>query len=806
MNRTHRVVGAALLLVLCQAAWAKLDVPLLVAERDGEHRTTQPATSGVPLPAGAFTAKDIAKLRLVGLDGKEIPCQFTPTVLWPNDRSVRWVLLDFQVPAGAYTCKPVFLRDDGPAQPIDKPIVVTEESGRILVTTGPLRFAVKKSSFNLIDEAWLDDTGGGQFDDAHRVVAPGRGGGPWLWNNGASQAAFRSYAALNDVDCQVTVEEAGPMRVAIKAVGRHLAHKPTSAPEDRLLDFVVRIHAYRGQSYLKVHYVAECRQGTSIGQCSPVDKWNLVVPATLGKPEELTYRFGTEGTNVEGTFGRQDRAWLLCESPDRYELGGAAYHHSTTGVLEGRAMATEPHRLGFVDLSGKDFGVMIGVRWFWENNPKGLIVGADGSVQAALWPSLGRKTPISTGFVNERRANFFPGMSKTHELVLYFHGATKLGRLNEVYAMLRRPLFAMAEPSWYCEKTRGLGKMPSSDPTLYAADKRWIVTNYDHFFEQNRRALLECRKFSYGIDAFGMFNFGDTVNHVEDGRRDKVGDRPDRTDVHWDNNYYRFPHCYIAQFARTGNLDMLELAEQASTHLQDVDILCWSPNAGFAGAPRYSAGLDHIRMNGSGDGVYQSDTYNHYKNQSLFERYWLLGDRRALDMGVISADYARGRKTAGLSQSRSIGHAIIGLLTAYETTLDPSYLAAAERIIENTRSFRKSGSGAWQDGIALEGHQMWYELTGDRRAIETVLGGVDAALAKRDLAGSLLQSVGFAYGQTGDEKYLTALVKGFNNNVRGRRTTSIDFGNSFHSTGLALWYLTEKLPKKEDVPVLKWNP
>jgi len=448
---------------------------------------------------------------------------------------------------------------------------------------------------------------------------------------------------------------------------------------------------------------------------------------------------------------------------------------------------------------------MVGVRWFWENHPKGLFVTADGSVQAALWPSLARRTSTVTGFAGDRKANFFPGMSKTHELVVYFHGTNNLARLPEVYAMLRRPLFAACEPSWYCEQTRGLGRIASGDPALYPADKRWVAANYDFFFEQNRRAILENREFNRGIDAYGMFNFGDTINHVNDDRRDKQGERPDPSDVHWDNNYYRFPHAFIIQFARTGNLDMLDLAEEASTHLQDVDILCWHPNPRFAGAPRYSAGLDHIRNYGSGDPVYASDTYNHYKNQSLFERFWLMGDRRALEIGLLSAGFARTHKTDAISQSRSIGHGIIGLLTAYETTHDPSYLAAAETIVEKTRGFRKSSSGAWIDGIALEGHQAWYELTGDAKAIETVIGGVDAALAKGDLAGALLQSVGFAYGQTGDAKYLEALTRGLIRNARGRRPGAMGFGNNFHSTGEAFWYLTERLPKKEDVPVLKWK-
>jgi hypothetical protein len=495
----------------------------------------------------------------------------------------------------------------------------------------------------------------------------------------------------------------------------------------------------------------------------------------------------------------------VCESADHWEAGGAAYHNSTTGTFTGHAMSTRPQRLGIVDLSGPERGITVAVRWFWQNYPKGLFVYPNGAVHAALWPSFVRKTATVTGYTGDRKANFFPGVSKTHELIVFLHGAAGVKQLAEVNAFLQKPLFARCEPAWYCEKTRAFGRVASSDPALYPADLRWVVAAYDYFFEQNRRAQVRYRDYVRGIDAYGMFNFGDCVNHINDNRRDKEGERPDPTDIHWANIYYGYPHAMLIQFARTGNLDMLEMAEQSSTHLQDTDMFCWHPDPRFVGAGRYSAGPDHVRIYGNGDGVYTSNTYNHYKNQSLFERFWLLGDRHALEMGLLSAGFARTHKTDAISQSRSIGHGIVGLLSAYETTRDASYLAAAETIVNKTRGFRRSSSGAWIDGIALEGHRAWYEVTGDTKAIETVIGGADAALAKKDLAGAVLQAMAFAYGQTGDKKYLDAAVSGLLRNARGERTRMIDFGNNFRSTGYVFWYLTEGLPKKEEVPVLKWK-
>jgi len=167
---TVAVVAAALL--SAGAARAELNVPLMVVERDGEMRIDQPVTSGVPLPEGAY--KDVSKLRLVDGQGGEVPCQFTPTVRWFRDKTVRWVLLDFQASVPGYATRPFFLRDDGPAKPIDHPLVVQEDAQRIVVTTGPLRFAVRKSGFDLIHEAWLDAAGEGNFDEAHRIVAPAK--------------------------------------------------------------------------------------------------------------------------------------------------------------------------------------------------------------------------------------------------------------------------------------------------------------------------------------------------------------------------------------------------------------------------------------------------------------------------------------------------------------------------------------------------------------------------------------------------------------------------------------------------------
>ncbi|MBM4081557.1 MAG: hypothetical protein FJ278_17770, partial [Planctomycetes bacterium] len=55
-----------------------------------------PVTQGIPLPMGAL--KDTRNIRLTGPDGKPAPAGFSEMSRWP-DGSLRWVLLDFAMPA-----------------------------------------------------------------------------------------------------------------------------------------------------------------------------------------------------------------------------------------------------------------------------------------------------------------------------------------------------------------------------------------------------------------------------------------------------------------------------------------------------------------------------------------------------------------------------------------------------------------------------------------------------------------------------------------------------------------------------------
>jgi hypothetical protein len=185
------------------------------------------------------------------------------------------VLADFQpsVPANATTV--YFVTTNAAPPAAQGHLQLVEERSpdglieRVTVTTGPLKFTVKRRHFNIIDEAWFDPSGSRTFTEASRMIAPhGRGAVAFSTLNGASSNSF--YLAANDSAGSLEVEESGPMRVTLKLTGRHVLADKAPGP-DRLLDYICRIHACDGSPLVRISYVFACRQGASIEDAVPLD-------------------------------------------------------------------------------------------------------------------------------------------------------------------------------------------------------------------------------------------------------------------------------------------------------------------------------------------------------------------------------------------------------------------------------------------------------------------------------------------------------------------------------------------------------
>jgi len=127
-----------------------------------------------------------------------VPAAFTPATRWWEDGSLKWVHIDLQRSLPANGTEELRLRTREGAGPVaESPLRVEEAADHFTVTTGPLRFRVKRRGFDLFEQVWLD----GQVCLADRPRGAHIGEGS------------RTAWAAADADCTVTIEEANALRV-----------------------------------------------------------------------------------------------------------------------------------------------------------------------------------------------------------------------------------------------------------------------------------------------------------------------------------------------------------------------------------------------------------------------------------------------------------------------------------------------------------------------------------------------------------------------------------------------------------------
>ncbi|MFW6158863.1 MAG: glycoside hydrolase family 88 protein [Planctomycetota bacterium] len=794
------------------AAAAELEVPITVEERMGVARTAEPVTFGVPLPKGTREkiTEDGKTLVLLNEKGERVPAAFTVVARWYPGESIKWLHVDTVVSAPANGKATYTVATRPPAEQDNLTTLAMKKDGVVTVDTGAVKFTVKEHGFNLFDEVW----GGGK-----QIVAS-HNGGIKLLSSHMGLKKNKVYTANAYERTKVQIEEKHSKAV-IKVTGRHISTDDLPGPK-RLFDYKLRIYAYRGSPCVRVVYTFMNKQEDRIHVPLPLD--GLVVDLPLkgsGEPEywmtsEPGYERLVHGSAAEGLF----RAYVKVDGSDHCEF------KATNGqAVHGRTKSTKTSDLGWAALANETGGVMAGIRRFWQLWPKAVEVDGAGHLKLHLWPNLdgavhplpeqdettkpwntywkeGVDYPVEKALHSRLmpgRAHMFPGMSKTHEMIFYFFAKPDPKTMREKWMSLERPLRPVCKPGWYCEETKAFGRLASADKKRYDAETWKLLQGYDERFRDWLDWLLWYRGKEYGhdrgaYDQYGMFDFGDSINWERmKGKYNKPYEAYP-VSFHWDNCYYDYPHALMLQFLRTGDLDYFETAVEADHHYIDVDMVCHHPRKDMVGAPRYCPGRMHICQDGKA--IYVSNTYNHFKNLAHFDLWFLTGDHHARDRGYLQADFVVRRGRNSLSQARSYGHGIRGALVAYRASGEEKYLRAAQKLVRY--NFTRTRSGAWQDGIALEGFRELYEQTGDEKLVETIKNAVDAAYKKGDHAAAILQAYAFIYHKTGDEKYRKTVLSRIPRLARARKMwgSTQSLGNKLRNAPYAFWYLSDALCEK----------
>ena len=643
------------------------EVEFKVSEPTGLARSGWPVTSGIPLAAGELA--DAETTALFDEHGREVPLQTEALARWP-DGSVRWLLLDFQVDLDPHETRKYQLRHDPEVQRDDvaDPIAVENSESQIALQTGALRVVLSGDEFRLLDAVWFDRNGDGTFEDTERLTTGADAGIVLRTPDGEEFRADLARATL-------AVEQSGPIRACVRIEGRHRSER------GEMFGYVVRLHAYRNQPFIKLHY-------TFI---------NDHQPDLMTKVDSLELVFRAAGANERVSIldGQHVDSGRLYQVDDRsYEIDGES------------AGKRAP---GWTAVGDSQGGMAVGVREFWQNWPKSLETGS-GLLTIGLCPQfpggLYDDRPIKEEcklyyYLRDGAYSFKIGAARTHELwTVFFDGPPRIDELSEFYRSVDDPLLAQCSPE-YVAATRAAGNLPPADHDRYGGYDRWL----DGLFQMH----LEDRS---SVRESGMLNFGDWYNIKWDS---------------WGNLEYDTARCFFQQYLRTGDRRYFDRASEAARHYIDVDVVhavnekllefggsarmrpghVWLHQVGHTGGyyGRYEDGKYHDEAPLIMTGPYQVGMYNwgHQWIGGAFDYYVLTGDRRALDVAVMTSNtIAADCPTRYSDHIRDLGWPFNLVIAAYEATGDKSYLQAADRQWELLKSHLDPELG-WQVMLAY-GH------------------------------------------------------------------------------------------------------
>ncbi|NOZ22658.1 MAG: hypothetical protein GXP25_16395 [Planctomycetes bacterium] len=663
-----------------------------------------PVTSGIPFPKGALGSDE--NIRVLDPKGAEVPLQTKVLARWP-DRSIKWVLLDFQanVPKGGESIYTMEYGTEVKRAEPKTPLMVEEGQDTITVVTGPVKLVLNKKKFDFLGKVWLDQNGDGKFTNNELVSQGGDKAGIFLTADDGTV-----YSSLSPPD-EVVVEEAGPCRATIKIAGTHKAQGKD------LFRYIVRINAYAGLPHLRVFHTWENNHIAE--NFTKITNLFLSTPLAGGVQH---CAMGGDEKAITGDPGKGDIR-LFQNFDDKYTV--------TTGTAE----TTKGKRAaGWATASDGKKGVTTAVRWFWQLYPKDFIIDKSG-IRVGICPTLGKEDYAEFPFEGEQHYLYYyllngryklkQGCSKRHELLYYFHkGDAQSADAARHAKCFEKPLVAVAPAKWYCDSKAFYDVWPKDMKRFKA---------YEIGIENSLKVYLLRREM---VKEYGMLNFGDWY-----------GERR----VNWGNIEYDTQHGMCLHFIRSGILDFFYTGQQAQQHNQDVDtVRYYSDPRRVGGVWAHCMGHvgEYYKIPAAPPGTPRGGmSVTHTWCEGHMDYYYLTGDPRALKAAKMIADHYDWQYTKeyDFTNGRTAGWHLILTLGVYNGTYDPYYLNAAKIIVARVAE-RQRPDGGWRRqlvpghcfdiprhhgnamfmiGILLDGLKYYHGFTHDPKVAKMIVEGAE---------------------------------------------------------------------------------
>lgn len=654
-----------------------LSVKLTVRESHGVDRINEPVTSGIPLPRSAGILSTEA-LHLVDPAGQTVPAQFGVLSRWGeggggSEGPIRWVLVDFQATVPAAGQATYLLRNDG-GNPTSSALMITGHR----IDTGVMSIELGgPGSSQLFERVALDMNADGMYSPAEEIVSPRSTSQMTIVSRKWRSSGLRIKEGVRHetVISSVAVEEAGPMRIAVRIDGTHKARK--GGDRSGMYDFTVRLHFYKGKRFVMlVHSLRSARNG--VGGMKP-KSWPfraMYLSTDLNLSANVAFTSSTGGPPVASD---------ACDAPiSLFQVSPMACELSTGN----RTTRTSGQFPGWADLSDDRWGLTVALDDGWQQWPKGFEARST-TLKTFLWP--------------DTRSTYWIKLfsRKTHRMMFSFHaGGQPDGRL---LAQADRPMIALADLSWISEcrawdghlsvpavpippphewvidavnsgwANWGMGRIASDD--CYAcAGEHWNQMTVFGPFVQSGGVYYEMFEAAAAAARLQADQFQLWLDHPRDVIFDSPYDKPYQDYDAYEDAYWRMILPYFGLYG-----DPISRGEALV----------------FPGYETYGVSAPAL---------------SHFRFAGLTECYYLTGDRTLLDAIRMYAEYTKAGVSLGYhlfgdpQGGRALFHPLYFYALAYGVSPNESYRDYSEWLIDflwdNKHDRARGFINHWYGGVA----------------------------------------------------------------------------------------------------------
>ncbi len=740
-------------------------IPVEVHPQDIVPEASWPITTGIPIPFG--TVRDPAELQLLE-NGKSIPCQWTVRSVWTpgTPTFVRWLTLDFVAKYDGtqprqYRIVKVAAKNPAAGLRVD------QTDSLITVENGPMRFQIKRRGFNGIDAAWLDADGDGKFSEQERQVnapAEGTGGGAFLTDEKGVL-----YRAADDPTAEVTVEEQGPVRVTIRAIGWYVNAK-LPEKERKLCQFVTRITAYAGQPTIFFSHHTVLTYDTTQNKLTDVG-------FRVGTPDAKRWLTGLDGTASEGSLGSAQPVWIHQERADRVRL---VEGEIDTAKREGK------HADGWMATASDHGTTAVLLKDIWQKFPKELEADRQGLV-LHFWPRHGRDTFSEKEQLEPR--NIYKcwfahqGKALDMQMPVYLYDALREGQERAAWdvedtvnkgfksngrgtAIGNEFAIHLTAPSASADALARQERLFQLNPHALAAPE-WNVhtgveapmaARHDERMPEIERQINQ----DFPAAMFGMMDFlGDYGMWIYANTHNTWrGNLPELHRV-WQNSHYQHVGGAWMLYFRGNTPEILRWARAQTDHFMDIGTVNYvdpeNPMRFYIpGAMHHAKAFVPWGAAPAGMQVFDADAgvWGHFIDPDAFlYRYYLEGNLRAWDLYQMWGSAIHGGKLPLSGNGRETINTFGMMLNYYRATWDPQaidYLRiAADGIFKKPLETSQAAPSfpVWYKTWA----ERYHDLTRDERPIDALKSYVAAG------HGHIAPNC-FLYQMTGDRSYLDKIL------------------------------------------------